>query len=351
MEPKLAGTHLVASCSQCGQKHRIAAEFYSPERPVQCPHCGRPSEVSTERLFGDILSLQSPDTLVPKRFSLLAFRAGGKLAVKRIWGLPGEEVAICDGELFLDGELLQKSLSELRQIAVPIVTEWQDAGQTSGEFGREYILKPQYPNPKYMLDSQALSPMTPSWVVDDYSCNQGLSYQTQRVFDFALELSTERGVGNWSLQINAYDLAVDVKVVLPRETESKLGWDGSSICVPATESLTLAVCDERILVSDNRDRTFECIVEVESIKNVVPRWTVEHGLARIRGVTGKPTTERVWRDLYLRSNSRTGDGRLLVETKTGFFVLGDNQPSSIDSRNGLGRILVKDIVGVTVRAE
>ncbi|MCR4415856.1 MAG: signal peptidase I [Thermoguttaceae bacterium] len=57
----------------------------------------------------------------PRRWEVIAFRVAdgtGRMAVKRVVGLPGERVEIRDGDVYINGQLARKSLAEQRATAV-----------------------------------------------------------------------------------------------------------------------------------------------------------------------------------------------------------------------------------------
>lgn len=54
----------------------------------------------------------------PKRFDVVAFDKGdGKLNIKRVIGLPGETVQICEGQIYIDGEVLK---ADKNMVDVPL---------------------------------------------------------------------------------------------------------------------------------------------------------------------------------------------------------------------------------------
>lgn len=68
----------------------------------------------------------------PRRFERWTlFEPGGAMAVKRVWALPGEEIAIFDGDLVVDGYVVLKPPSVLAEIALPVASMGrQDAATT-----------------------------------------------------------------------------------------------------------------------------------------------------------------------------------------------------------------------------
>ncbi|MDB5311588.1 MAG: signal peptidase [Gemmataceae bacterium] len=130
MAPTLIGNHREAPCPRCGFPVRVGTPlggersgFYAD---IHCPNCGKSTnlsdarDVSGDRLLVDknIYSLRRP-----RRWEVAVFRCSadmGKPYVKRVIGLPGEEIVIADGDVYADGELLRKSLGEVREALVPV---------------------------------------------------------------------------------------------------------------------------------------------------------------------------------------------------------------------------------------
>lgn len=57
----------------------------------------------------------------PRRFERWTFvEPAGDLAVKRVWGLPGEEISIVDGDLVVDGAVVVKPPAVLAELALPV---------------------------------------------------------------------------------------------------------------------------------------------------------------------------------------------------------------------------------------
>lgn len=125
MAPHLYGAHSTLNCEDCG----CAASFrldLSLEN-LLCPNCGalnsaarlqpKPSRaVAVEHLAGS-----------PRRWEIVAFRAPvtdrerpqtPRLTVKRIAGLPQEEIALAEGDLWLNGRRIAKSWSEQLELAI-----------------------------------------------------------------------------------------------------------------------------------------------------------------------------------------------------------------------------------------
>ncbi len=90
---------------------------------------------------GDRVVVWKPgSSSVPARWSILVFRAGGEVLVKRAVGLPGERVHIEDGDVFADGKMLVKPHSMNEAVREPLVrstgvragAEWTEVPEKPG---------------------------------------------------------------------------------------------------------------------------------------------------------------------------------------------------------------------------
>jgi signal peptidase I len=109
MAPTLLGAHLTATCQQCGYEFTVD----SPDRRLPanaralCPMCrfpNPPQSLGAAR-SGDRILVQKYvyDFTEPTRWDVVVFKAPHKPEqnyIKRLVGLPGEELAILDGNLY-----------------------------------------------------------------------------------------------------------------------------------------------------------------------------------------------------------------------------------------------------------
>jgi signal peptidase I len=110
MAPTLRGPHAVYVCQGC--RSRFSIEFAERSEPLQakCSNCGLQS--------AQLLALAAGDRIIvdrttfwfhgPRRWQLVVFRCpqrADQFCVKRVVGLPGEEVALAAGDIYINGEL------------------------------------------------------------------------------------------------------------------------------------------------------------------------------------------------------------------------------------------------------
>ena len=130
MAPTLRGIHRVCTCPRCGQEVAIGRHFADTTgsgrarfyRKTFCPNCGlTPLDLAnTNEIQGDRVVLNKAAYLVrsPSRWEIVVLRLFGANYIKRLLGLPGEEVLIHDGDLYVDGQLNRKTYAQAKRMRV-----------------------------------------------------------------------------------------------------------------------------------------------------------------------------------------------------------------------------------------
>ena len=145
MEPTLRGPRFQWRCQNCGAafaisvdlegiknfesaselddaKERAKKDFRERARSVECPFCAtaaRPEDAIF--LDGDRVFFDPEDVAAPKRWELVFFRdAQGRPTLKRAVGLPGERVAIRNGDVYVDGEIPRRDRATIWATAAPV---------------------------------------------------------------------------------------------------------------------------------------------------------------------------------------------------------------------------------------
>lgn len=374
MAPTLVGPTLPAVCTQCGATRDVAAETFRSEYVTRCYRCGYTCRVENRPTSGQIARL-SPldDTAKLKRFDVVALKTAEGITAKRIWGLPGESLMIRNGKLWIHQQPYRRSLADFERTSIPLADFSQvpspmwKIGSVSGDDERplaagvepvavgasESLIwryqKPASVRPHEVPNHQWL---TASGLDDDYPCNQGLSYLLKPIDDFLISLEFSQPMSG-TAHLNFPYRRRDVKIELLSAEIPSSQDAGAQVSIPVQVKLKLAICDGRLLVqSDRREFTAEW-AEVES--SFPESATSEMYLQITPQSTSLQITEcRISRDIYLRvaeAGATAVAGQPPAEEKSwppaadSFFVIGDNVPASIDSRNGLGMVSRGQIVG------
>jgi signal peptidase I len=326
MAPNLRGPHVSVTCKKCELRFDIGAEFDTDA--VECPRC------RTRQTLNDPPAIERGDRLVIdgtafqfrnlRRWEPVVFRSpvDGQLTVKRVVGLPGEEIRLSSGEVLVNGKAATKNLASLRALR-QVVHHELDAWQ--GENGWEWDGKKW----KGAVSGKRISTLRFTCPIDqplttDVSYNNGV---TQRLFPVR-------------------QLAISARMRLA---------DGAKFLIAiGGDDFTFSKVGEAELELFAYGRTPQVFLDgrpVERRTNVAVRRALDP-LMPIKIVVLKGRAElvdlRVYRDTYYSSvNEEHGIVAPMepVNLKDDeIFVLGDNVPVSMDSRHW-GPVPLRLLVG------
>ncbi|MBC7817201.1 MAG: signal peptidase I [Planctomycetaceae bacterium] len=360
-----------------------------------CPNCRFQMDIEDELPFaGDrILVNKFPYEFVdPKRWEVVVFQNPNQPTqayVKRVIGLPDEEVQVRAGDVWVNGELARKNLAEQRSTRIVVSSlkyqtqhgedlRWQtESGwkitSNGFEFDPELIasrsddddaatqMSVTYrgTSPKHSFSS-SMPEATHLWPTDEYAYN-GLNDSTQRyrVRDLMLamqvELHSGRGAMTWVLSDGAQTFEV---LLAAGERELRLFVDGveePNQRVPLSGSMwrrkrlvEMSLFDRQLLFALDGEVIYQRPLEplVLSVKNggdaaknsaledVQP---VRFGAQNLHVSVSDLT---LYRDVYYTR----GDARHAVKEpyplrSDEYFFLGDNSPVSLDSRSWMDAIV------------
>jgi signal peptidase I len=371
MAPALAGPRYEIACGDCGYLWAVDAGQALGDDMVVCPNCG----FSRNELSPD--SLQ-PGRRVwidrgaywlrrPRRFEAVAFRDPHdpqRLAVKRVIALPGESLEVRGGELFVDGNLVRKSLDQFRAMALPVYDDrfrpkdaslssrWRDKTQRwtrsadsyhyAGDFQPSSQLRT---NPDFAwltYHHWRCSPLpglrtkeTP--VLDDYGYNLGPSRQLNYVADLALRCRVATA-GEGCLAVSLHDGYDTWQIRLwPRRGEASLWRDGEQFAAGAFPRrwddgwiLEAAHCDGRILAAiDGR----EAIVHACELPKREFHPSPQPFALGAAGLAVEASELVITRDVYYLPPPGRANWRIGPLGEDEFALLGDNASISQDSRS------------------
>ena len=184
--------------------------------------------------------------------------------------------------------------------------------------------------------------LTSSSFVDDYPCNQNSTAELHQVDDYliAIELS-EPSNSVWQISLRSGQQTYPIAI------------DDSNSQLHASQFLVVAICDGRLLVSTETADQQTLLADFNSAataKGIYEATTDNAPTLITISAQQQLTIKRliVARDLWLgprenRAQNWTPESGI---DNSGYFVLGDNLPLSVDSRDSrVGRIAPNRITG------
>ena len=391
MAATMLGPHRRVHCGDCLFEFPWGSEFVSPDGIATCPNCG----YAIENTF---LGRQSPGDRVhineaayrmcpPRRWDVAVFRSDSNpdaWTVKRIVGLPGEEISLKEGDLYVNHQIQRKSLVVLRQLAqlvhdqnyqpakashLPI--RWRGGDNSTGWAAtngsyRFVPVSPASDHPDWLTyhhwdcSHAAAKRAQPSHVTDDLGYNQLVSRRQHFAMDLMFSCQV-RASGHGSLLVKANNGTDKVVVRLrPRESSITVTLNRHEIGqadfpVPLENrdcELEVALCDQQVLVAVDKQAVLRLDYNLSERPFQPTSTPFAIGVAHLR-VTLRNL--KIWRDVYYLNPYGANDdwsaGQPLAAGE--YFVLGDNPTVSSDSRDsGKNQNWChKSLLGKTLRAD
>jgi signal peptidase I len=389
MAPTLLGWHRELVCPNCEFVFLVGIDEEGHSGLAVCPNCGQGGLEGSPAVEcgGDRVLVQKflYDFRRPQRWEVAVFQYPGEPSqayVKRVVGLPGEAVRIHDGDIFIDGRIVRKTLEEQRAMRI-LVHDARYQPRDSDQYPR-WVFRSGWGYrsartgwarvPQGFLH-QAVDGIGPGdWMIyrhwdparrkygpirDFYAYNGGEFPAENEVLDLGLSasLTVTESVDaiSTALRSGADQFLVRVPVRLGGEIE--LLHNGRRVRLanswnpfregrawPRTVTLEASVFDRRVLVAVDGRLLFDPY-DYEDRRAVSPVGESPMGL----GVDGGELIVgdlKIYRDVHytgtLANTPRQGNG-LRSPVQLGpdeYFVLGDNSPVSNDSRFWAGRPVV-----------
>lgn len=373
MATSYLGAHYRVPCADCGMLFPCGVEFAPADGLVVCPNCGftenRLEGISITAGRRVILDRWANWMRSPQPGQSVAFRHTDDShgwAIKRLLARGPAELEIRDGQLLRDGQLVRKSLDQLRQVCVLVHDDrfrpqlnpelpprWLPATTASlwstTPAGYRYLPPASHsetpplhwlqyrqwtcwPHPFPIAARTASHP-----ILDHYGYNQSLSRGALHpVHDILLRVRiTLRGTGSLVLQLHdgtdCFQLVINHPARVPvlhhngRPVETlppltaRQPWD-----------IEFTVCDQRVMAALQRE-TFLCHPFEPSSQ--ASRETAAPVAVGARGVQVELEAPQIFRDIHYfgpAGQRRWRPPQPLTADEC--FVLGDNVPISVDSR-------------------
>jgi signal peptidase I len=382
MAPTLTGNHRRINCPDCNYSIRIGEPTQGPyPKFTFCPNCDcrevqcdAALEVQGDRLLVDkqVFQLRSP-----RRWEVAVFRCPvdhTKPYVKRVVGLPGENILLDHGDVWIDGMLCRKDLAAAQECAIPIwemtsqgsVNTWQERWRTeAADAGR--ILGKSMKNPYVQMNSEEITldgtdhsilPLKLFYVhlghdlkkpglheqaiLDTFGYNQfqGLPCPT-RDFGISFDVRCEAGQGQTMLELN--DSVDQIQVWLPSGQRGKAVLKLGSKALAESSELDFFGTNTHHVELLAFDRRVHLMVDGKLIIGPVdlPDAISVAPISRpctLGALSSKIAISKVKlvRDIYYRSEEQRYRNGVLTPCRLGseeYFVLGDNSSNSEDSRS------------------
>lgn len=353
MAPTVYGNHAACRCPSCGRTVDLGIEAVeSPPPAGRCPYCAADLSVANLPVTpGDrLLVLKNAFSYrSPRRFEPIVFFLPGERAqpfVKRVVGLPGEEIQISDGDVVVNGTVARKDWSRFQSVRLPVPTHGAADSEHPGwrEIGERHVADTRGASQDAVLqiahrDRDGFE----SPVRNELSYN-GLRLRSddEIVKDLVLSLELRMSPqGQWTIAYLGRKLH-EYKLVLDGTDRIARVFDGDALLATAPihrldglnlsfgvvdQSLRLAIGDREVLAVPLQWKGEQDEVSLTSR----PFALVASGaMVEIRGL-------RIDRDIHYSQKLQGGYRPTGVYApykipEDSYFVLGDNSPISQDSR-------------------
>jgi signal peptidase I len=378
MAPALCGHHRVCVCPCCGHDvvvGRSSGDTQGDGDPrfyqkAFCPNCGHypVSVAETLEIEGNRVMVSKSSYLwrLPRRLEIVVFRLLQTVFIKRLLGLPGEEILIHDGDVYVNGELVRKTMEEVKAMRVLVFSQecaprpagWRCRWERSGSSDPPFAANPRDAAAGLLVDGLA-SPQTLTYrnfllqtgkcelLRDEYAYNAGVQPDSECVHDFMVETDIEIAKGRGSVALCLCDGHDWVEVLFPVGDAHA----AEVFCWPTDHATAMQTLGETptgvALEPGRRYRVEAAFVDRRLLLAVDGRhWlSVDLPAAKNRAGVERPFqvqadgvqialhSFQLYRDVHYGQQGRNGvRGKAVRLGADQYFVLGDNSANSQDSR-------------------
>src|SRR5262245_13014999 len=378
MAPTLSGNHKAVVCPRCGYPVRVGEpgnrKHDYPD--AHCPNCGAVSlalasapEIAGDRLLVDknVFRLRPP-----RRWEVGVFVCPcdkSKPYVKRVVGLPGEQIQIQDGDIWVNGQLARKTLTQAGECRVTAFDadfdppggwafRWLADGVTPGIGAAE---RPPYPNwltlngndLQVAADGSTAARLAAYWHISPDTLTaevirDGFEYNGHTVpnhdyavHDFLVEFEAEVLSGTGAVVVKLTDGADEVAAHIAASGE----FGESKLLVPpkglvrtanraplkpgTTHRVVMAFVDRRVSVAVDGQEYF-----AHDLPPAGRRADVTSPLRLgAQGATIAIRHVKLFRDIHYRTGDKHAAHAPYQLGGDEYFMLGDNSANSDDSRS------------------
>ena len=376
MAPTVCGQHLLVSCDECQcdfKSERVTKAGFE----LTCPNCGyRELKIGQAKIVDAAGVELVPFSRFPRRWDVVGFElpdeAKSATGIKRIVGLPGEDISIRDGDVYSDDKIVRKSWKLQKEVCVPVFDSKFNAIAPFDNSKRF-----QWPNDMFgfgwSVNGSELRFMSADdathwlqyvhWrnfrrngkrdeefpIEDSYGFNQQTVRELNTTRDLMLQLDVEfENDSTIALQFDRGSAEFNFSIT-KSEKEFRVSWQGISDRKPLVFKSTLpeelprgviefSSFDHTLMLRINGTPVFE-LREDESASGQadVKPIASANDVFQVGGGKGSFRVERfqLWRDIYYLGAPAGYEPPKELKLSAGsdeYILLGDNSPKSLDSR-------------------
>lgn len=327
MAPTWRGTHVSLTCPACRRETFIGADQLPTTEQIRCPQCqaAKLAIAGAQYRAGDRLVVDRTPAGWRSlgRWDVVVLRQpddAGRLCVKRLLGLPGETIKLAGGDLYVDGELVRKSLAEQRRLRVALPILSKGLREVGSEFHWEGQVDDGLAYNQRV--TRRVNPLRDVMVTFDLQMNSPARCTVE------IEQGPERVTAVIDGIVNRAGLTVECAEEAPRSVSTELlGLDNG-----AARSVTLSLFDRQALLAVGDEVVLTAPLGASNSFDPSPaaiRMTIE-------GEEARAADFRLWRDVYYETRPRDHpyddpQGWRLGPDEA--LAIGDNQAISHDSRS------------------
>jgi signal peptidase I len=380
MAPGRLGRHIVYSCKTCGFHFTLGILPDGTHGLPVCPNCGASGELlKTDQLMreGDRVWVSKPEFQFrpPERFEEVVFfspDAPLTAHLKRVVGLPGEQIQIREGDLFINNQRLKKSVKQRREMGilafdqhfaakgVSHLARWHFSDVVANQFtildDGMILFEPdaKSQNRLLQLDYRHVSPDRADYApVDDFLAYNGrhvgighevndlwflTTIQFKQLQSLGLRL-TNRDL-NIEIRLKTSDREIQYEVMLNNEIITpKLIGDPLQVKESGIFEMELSIVDRQLQFLINNQLVF-MPMDLEQFQPRMPEERLRNSPVGFSFIANEIQLQhfRLFRDIYYTDRlaqepvSGVAVNESLAIPADHYFVLGDNSPMSVDSR-------------------
>ncbi len=334
---------------------------------VQCRECTYKHEtlVETSDILGGnkiLVDKLRYDAFEPQRWDVVVFRFNSQRNyIKRLVGLPGEDVQIVNGDIWIDGEIEVKPVGVQEHLWIPI---------HNSSFLESGIVKEAWSQDsgwtRYTAKTADTPEKTPGGWGFNFSSGAGELFYTRPVRNYygyngnyrgsepapirdlkvtanvramprrgnessvAIEIDNSPSTYRWLIPFNAGE----TRLTLVTEEQEQVLWTSQDFALSSDveSTLSMEVIDRNLRVFAD-GILFGEVQLPESELSAGTKSTAGQGIRfRMSHCGGYLNQVQIFRDLHWTGNGNNGVTGPYSIDQGRYFVLGDNSPSSLDSR-------------------